>query len=359
MYTRLFIAAAAFAVIAGPVGAQSFQRRAEIVGGGYSDRGKCTVEVVVDGAAEVEIRGDNGVVRNLSGQPAQWRRFQCTSAMPANAGEFRFAGIDGRGRQELVRDPRNGGVALVRIEDPEGGAQAYTFEIMWVGGAVVPPVGQARGGQWDQRDRQPDARDRQPDPRYGPDGRDRQPDQRDRGWDQRDRQGDRRFTADQAVRVCQDNVRQQATARFRTSNVIFQRTTMEDNPGRTDWVTGTFYIRRGYRGQETHRFACSVNFENGRVRSAQIDPVDGGRVQGNPVAARALQSCQRAVEQRLRQDGYDRVDFANINVDERRNDLIVGNARADGRNGGATFNFSCSVDLNDGDIRNVDLSRRY
>ncbi len=241
---------------------------------------------------------------------------------------------------------------MVRIEDPEGGAQAYTFEITWGGGAVAPPAGQPRGGQWDQRDRQPD-------PRYGqPDARDRQPDQRDRSWDQRDRQGDRRFTADQAVRVCQDNIRQQAAARFRTSNVIFQRTAIDDNPGRNDWVMGTFYIRRGYRGQETHRFACSVNFENGQVRSAQIDAVDGGRPQVNPVAGRAIQSCQRAVEQRLRQDGYDRIDFGNINVDDRRNDLIVGNARADGRNGGAAFNFSCSVDLNDGDIRNVDLSRR-
>src|ERR1700719_4884431 len=102
MYTRLYIAAAAFAEIAGPLGAQSFQRRAEITGGGYSDRGKCTVQVVVDGAAEVEIRGDNGTVRNLSGQPATWRQFQCTGVLPVNPAEFRFVGVDGRGRQQLA-----------------------------------------------------------------------------------------------------------------------------------------------------------------------------------------------------------------------------------------------------------------
>ena len=334
MYTRLFIAAAAFAVIAGPLTAQTFQRRAEIAGGGYSDRGKCTVEVVVDGAAEVEIRGDSGTVRNLSGQPAQWRRFQCTGVLPANPGEFRFAVLEGRGHQQLVRDPRNGGVAVVRIEDPEGGAQAYAFEFTWGGGAPPPVVRENRPdpSQWDQRG-------------------------------DRDRLVNRRYTADQAIRICQDNIRQQARERFRTysSNITFQRTAMDDNPGRNDWVMGTFSVRRGYRGQETHRFACSVNFDNGQVRSATIDPQDGGRgVQGNQGSGRALQNCQRAVEERLRRDGYDRVDFRSINVDDRpgRNDWIVGNARADGRDGGAAYSFSCSVDLNDGDIRSVEVTRR-
>jgi hypothetical protein len=342
MYTRLYIAAAAFAVIAGPLTAQTFQRRAEIAGGGYSDRGKCTVEVVVDGAAEVEIRGDNGTVRNLSGQPAQWRRFQCTGVLPANPAEFRFAVLEGRGHQQLVRDPRNGGVAVVRIEDPEGGAQAYAFEVTWGGGAP-PPVVQDRGRP-DQRENRP-----YPDPA----------DQRDRTWDRG--QVNRRYTADQAIRICQDNVRQQATARFRTnsSNVTFQRTAIDDNPGRNDWVMGTFSVRRGYRGQETHRFACSVNFDNGQVRSATIDPQDGGRgAQDNQGAGRAIQNCQRAVEERIRRDGYDRVNFGSINVDDRRNDLIVGYARADGRDGGAAFSFSCSVDLRDGDVRSVDVTRR-
>src|SRR5437899_11758797 len=102
---------------------QTIPRRATVNGGGGPDWGKCTVEVVVDGAAEVEIRGDNGVLRNLSGQPPQWRRFECTGVMPPNPADFRFRGVDGRGRVQLVRDPRNGGAAVVRIEDPEGGAE--------------------------------------------------------------------------------------------------------------------------------------------------------------------------------------------------------------------------------------------
>src|SRR5262245_33034878 len=127
---RFFPAIATLAIVAAPVGAQSLQRRAN-VGNGNPESGKCTIEVVVDGAAEVEINGDNANLRNLSGQPPQWRRFECTSRMPANPDGFRFQGVDGRGRVNLVSNPRNGGPAIVRIEDPDGGAEGYTFDIMW------------------------------------------------------------------------------------------------------------------------------------------------------------------------------------------------------------------------------------
>jgi hypothetical protein len=72
----------------------------------------------VDGAAEVEIRGVNATLRNLSGQPPQWRRFDCSGTLPANPPNLRYIGVDGRGRQELVRTPQNGGATLVRIQDP-------------------------------------------------------------------------------------------------------------------------------------------------------------------------------------------------------------------------------------------------
>src|SRR5580704_19501244 len=124
---------AAVILIVGPVSGQTLQRRASMTGGGSPDRGKCTIEIVVDGAAEVEIRGDNANLRNLAGQPAQWRRFQCTSPMPGNPPNFRFAGVDGRGSQELVRGPQNGGAAIVRITDPQGGSEGYTFDLTWGG----------------------------------------------------------------------------------------------------------------------------------------------------------------------------------------------------------------------------------
>jgi hypothetical protein len=118
--------------------AQSLERRATFRPGGDRDHGKCTVDVVVDGAADVEIRGDTAVLRNLSGRPPQWRRFECTGPLPANPADFRFAGQEGRGRQQLIRDPRNGGVAVVRIEDRDNGAEGYKFDIMWSGSAGYP-----------------------------------------------------------------------------------------------------------------------------------------------------------------------------------------------------------------------------
>jgi hypothetical protein len=73
-----------------------------------------------------------------------------------------------------------------------------------------------------------------------------------------------------------------------------------------------------------------------------------------------MDACQRAVEQRIRRDGYDRVDFGSINVDDRpgRNDWIIGTVRASGRDRSGSFNFSCSVDLRDGDVRTVDVRPR-
>src|SRR5260370_13359567 len=117
MRIRLLLPVAALAMAFGPVSAQTIRRMADMRGGGNPDRGKCTIEVVVDGVAEVEVRGDSAILRNISGQPAQWRRFECNGPMPANMRNFRFAGVDGRGRQELLRDPRNGGGAGGRIEN--------------------------------------------------------------------------------------------------------------------------------------------------------------------------------------------------------------------------------------------------
>lgn len=225
--------------------AQQFQRRASFVNNGDPARGKCTVEVRVDGAAEVAIQGDNATLRNLQGRPPEWRRFECNGPLPPNPVEFRFAGVDGRGRQTLIRDPRQGGVAVVRIEDPDNGMEGYTFDIFWSNGGAYPPPpppvvqqGPYRGGDRD-----------------------------------RDRDRDRRFGPDQAVDLCRESIRDQARDRFRNARVEFREIRMDDRPGRGDWVFGTIDVRRGYDRDrvDSFRFSCSVNFDTGRLRSARIE----------------------------------------------------------------------------------------
>ena len=314
---------AVFAALAGSISAQSFERRASMTNRASGGREKCTIEVVVDGAAEVEIRGDFAVLRNLAGRQPQWRRFECSAPMPPDPANFKFQGVDGRGRQQLVRDPRGGGPAIVRIDDPDSGSEGYTFDITW-----------ARGGGYSEL---PPA----PPPFPG---------------------GNRRFTAEQAVDICRDAVRQQAMDRFHTSDIRFRRINLDENPGRNDWVVGVIDVRFGYDREEPYRFSCSVNFDTGRVRSAEIERLEerGGPGPGTSVTP-GIESCQRAVEDRLRNDGYDRVSIREIRVDDRPDgaDRVLGLAEAEGRyRRPDTFDFSCTVNLERGTIRSVDVNRR-
>jgi hypothetical protein len=262
------------AMLAGIAGANAQNQRAAIIGGGSPDRGRCTVEVVVDGAVEVEIRGDNASLRNLSGQPPQFRRFECTSPMPPNPVNFRFSGVDGRGRQTLVRDPRNGGSTVVRIEDPQSGAGDYRFDLTWGGGGSYSDRGQYTTDRGQDPNRYP-----QPGAQYPGNNGDRR-DSRDRYGDRNrygesDRAIDRRLTPDRAIQVCQDAVRRQASERFNVRDMNFRRTFIDEDQGRL--VRGNFEVQRGYNRVQTFRFSCSVDFNDGDVRSVDLQPTQDWR----------------------------------------------------------------------------------
>jgi hypothetical protein len=252
MYARIFVTGVIAALT---VSAQSFPRRATMVNGGGRDFGQCTVEVSVDGAAQIEIRGDDANLRNTKGQPPQWRRFECTAPMPPNAVNLQLQPLSGRGPQALVRDPRNnGGTAVVNVEDPEDGPDIYAFNLFWgdrrEGGPPPSGVQDRRG---------PDFRDG-----------DRRDDRAFEGPGLPDRR-DRRFTTDQALQVCQNSIRDQATDRFRTRNIEFRNVAMDDNPGARDRVVGQLAVRRSMGRRSYYKFSCSVNFDTGLVRTAHID----------------------------------------------------------------------------------------
>ena len=329
MYRWILLVVAGWAATAGSVHAQTFERTASFLGGGSPGRGKCTIEVVVDTAADVEIRGNRAVLRNIAGQPPQWRRFECTESLPPNPAEFRFRGIDGRGRQNLVREPRNGGAAVIRIEDTAGGSEGYTFDIMWGGGYGQGPGRNDRGGE-----------------RFG-------------GGP------GRRFTTEQAVQVCESSIRQQAEQRFRTRNINFRRTTLDDNPGRQDWVIGMFDVRRSPGRDETFRFSCSVNFDTGQVRSAEIETREGYSG-GGPgrrfTTEHAVQVCESAILQQAEQRFRTRnITFRRTALDDNpgRQDWVIGMfdvRRSPGR--GETYRFSCSVNFDTGQVRSARIETR-
>jgi hypothetical protein len=85
MRTAVYVLALAALLIPAAAGQGGASIRANIRGGGGD--GKCTFEVVVDGAAEVQIRGDQGSLRTLSGAPARCHRIRTISVLRASTGE--------------------------------------------------------------------------------------------------------------------------------------------------------------------------------------------------------------------------------------------------------------------------------
>jgi hypothetical protein len=289
------------------------------------DRERCTIEVVVDGAAEVAVRGDGATLTNLSGQAPQWRRFECSAPLPPNPVNFQFSGVDGRGRQELVRPPQNGGAAVVRIEDPDSGSEAYTFDLTW-------------GGR---------------DPRIYTE---------ERNQPIRPINPPVNAAVSPGIQACQNAVQD------RLRNDGFERINIrsisaEDRPGGPDRVAGYAEAERRDRRPETFDFSCAVNLERGSIRSVDVNPrVREERGGPEPVASVSpgISACQRAVESRLRNDGYDRVSIRSISAEDHPGgiDRVYGYADAGGRFGQESLNFSCAVNLERGEVRSVDVNRR-
>jgi len=130
-----------------PAGADAASRRAAITGGGGP--GRCTLEVNVDHAAQIEIAGDTANLRTLAGQPSFWRRFECNVPLPRTPHDFQIARVNGRGSVRLLRDPSsNHGTAVVHILDPKSGRGVYTLDLAWRGPGGWGPGPGPRGSQF-------------------------------------------------------------------------------------------------------------------------------------------------------------------------------------------------------------------
>lgn len=334
-------------------------RQATISGSGGTS-GKCTIEVRVDIAAEVDIYGDSARLRTLGGQQSVWNRFVCSAPLPYSMSDFRFRGIDGRGSVKLLRDPRsNNSMAVVRIDDPRGGAEGYTFDIEWSGSSGGAPtggfsMGTSQGTFGSQQ---------------GNMGRDR------RGSQGRVRSAS--LTPERAIDLCRTEMQARAERDYNLRNINITTAAVDSNQGRRDWVTGSFTTDSGgfRRNSTTHRFNCQMDYNAGQIRALEVIRPDGSVLQpstGFNVSGWGTQSgtttdanqtnliraCQDAVVARANRDGYQNISFTSTTADPRRTDWITGSitgARGQLRD---TFDFTCSMDVRSTQVTNLQLNRR-
>ncbi len=163
---------------------------------------------------------------------------------------------------------------------------------------------------------------------------------------------------DQAVRACQDAVRQQASNRFGARGIEFRDAHIDPDG---DAVVGMIDIPR--QDYEDHfRFTCSMDFDRDEVRSVRLNPMDQGngggyRERSAEGPERAMDNCRSAVAGRIADQGYGRVQFDSMRVDQDA-DRILGVAHARRGGHGESFNFACQVEMRDGDLRSVSVTRR-
>ncbi len=323
-------------------------RRATISGSGGTS-GKCTIEVRVDGIAEVDVYGDSGRLRTLAGQPASWTRMECNNPLPYRMTDFRFRGIDGRGRQQLVQDPRNNNsIAVIRIEDPQGGAEGYTFDIEWSGASG----GNATDGFASSV--YPGA-PASPSPQTGPGGI----------LGSR-RNAVRTISAERALDLCRTEVHTRGERDYGLRSIDITSVGIDTGQGRRNLVTGTFTDSGGalLRGSG-YRFNCSVDYGSGQVTTVEILRADGGPIQpSNPYGSggynqsQVLRACQDAVVARVNQAGYQNVQFGSTSIDTQRSGWVSGTVTASRVLVTDTFDFGCSMDFGAARVINVQVNRR-
>lgn len=334
-------------------------RRATIGGAGNTS-GKCTIEVRVDIAAEIDVYGDSGRLRTLSGQPATWTRMECTDPLPYNMTDFRFRGIDGRGNVTLAQDPRNNNsMAVIRIEDSRGGAGAYTFEIEWSGASGGSPTNGFATG-WGSPAAATTSEPATAPRRSGTPGL----------WGSGRRIG---ISAERGLDLCRAEVHARGERDYGLREIDVTSVAMDTTRGRRDQVSGTFNDESGGpRRTVAYRFTCQLDSASGQVTSVAFLRADGSAVpplsQSTPASSTygragydqnsAFRACQDAVVARTNRDGYQNVVFGATAIDNTRSDWITGSLTASRGPVTDSFAFGCQMDLRNSTVRSVELNRR-
>lgn len=172
------------------------------------------------------------------------------------------------------------------------------------------------------------------------------------------------------VHSCEVAVRHQVNRQFMTGAHHFTVNTMDQNNGRRDFVSGTFFLTRDHAQANPYQFTCRLSDISGHVRTVEIGPSASAYIppavsyQGSASRVMTMQqtdlnNCQGAVDQNLHDRGFSNVQINSINQESGvRRDYISGSASADNGYGTSSFGFSCRVNLNSGNVRSVDVFQR-
>ncbi len=239
-----------------PCAAQSIgrvtERQAVLTGGPVNGAGKCTIEVMVDVRAEVELEGDSALLRTQAGKPAQWTKLQCSAAMPPEPMGLRITKLNGRGRIKLTFNPVHGGPAVVQIDDPQEGSDSYAFELSWGGFKEDKALANLETDRAAKIEKDPEFdRQKKPEP--------------SRGFV-------RPFEPEEAQRACEDAAIDRAIERIHSQAVAIRKSAFDTAPERNEWVIGTLETRRG-KDWDVYGFACSVDFRARKTRSVDLTPM--------------------------------------------------------------------------------------
>ncbi len=87
----------------------------------------------VDGSDYINLQGNRVTIDHLEANPIPNASFTLPRALPRANVQVRLNKIRGRGAVELVEQPTsfNDFTAIVLIDDPDGGADDYEFELVW------------------------------------------------------------------------------------------------------------------------------------------------------------------------------------------------------------------------------------
>jgi len=229
-------------------------------------KGQCDIRLRVDGEVEVSVQQDRVHVRTINGRDAVDAGSECNEPIPVRLLDgFNFEKMDGRGDLQLLSPPdrQSGFRSVVRIRDSQGGDGRYHFRLSWQLDGGGPGRSGGYGGGYPDRNR---------DGGYGREDR-RDSDRDQRGYDPGYR-GGMRLSVEQAVDVCTNAVRDRINRDYRFANAEIRNARLDNRPGRNDLIIGDATGRRGngnsYGNREEFTFSCSVNFDNGNVRSVDV-----------------------------------------------------------------------------------------